>query len=766
MSRLSPRRRVRPQLPLDTRLTPANPAGFHSYNPVVKYKAAAVQLEPIFGRPDRNVRRILARIEEAARGGAKLVVLPEMANTGYCFASREEAMPYMETVPGPFTRELAAAAARFDCVIVCGLGEVDEESGLFYNTAALVGPAGYIGKYRKVHFFSADAKWAVEGDLGFPVWDTPAGRLGVEVCMDATYPEAGRLLALQGAEVICFPTNWVGSLTPDHRWVSQAFENGVYWIAADRWGTERGLQFMGGSCIVDPDGSVQAVAKSGDAVVYGEIDLDRVRERRFAAATAEDKLKDRRPSLYCEMLQAPYTWSPAFYHRLYGAPGLPEPRTSRVAVLQCPAPAGDVLSRMAAIRSLAAARDFDILVLPALIFHSEHDVHDDREEGLQDVDSLCRLAGELGCLIVSTVKEVERDTQYHTAVLVDRYGVLGTQRACHLTRTEAEWAVPGDGPFITVDTPLGRIGLVTGYDAAHFEVLRVLATRGTDLVCVSSNLTWPTARFDEELGQIWSYWRSKAWESCVGLAYAGYSEPTGPGKSGVWVPNVRDDASQERIADSSEAGVFTLPFDSGSRFIRENAASVGGNYSGTSHSWWKRQQRAARRQTAKGKRLTTAVPIAFKRSSRRGIAGAGYSLNRQGADVSLAVSQGTSTPSDTPPHFSGAVSSRVSVKVHRWPAGSSTAYWRSPNSKSFGSITIRAPCDLACSMWALTSFTRTITEWVTSPARGGCRSPCVSATITAPSPKLSCERWSSPIRTRSTNPNVFPSHSTAARTSG
>ena len=177
-----------------------------------------------------------------------------MANIGYCFASREEVSPFVQPVPGPFTRQLEEIAARHGCVIVCGMGEVDEESDLYYNTAVVVGPQGYVGKYRKTHFFSADAKWAVEGDLGFPVWDTPVGRLGVEVCMDATYPETGRLLALQGAEVICFPTNWVGSIPPDHRWISQAFENGVYWIAANRCGSERGLEFLGGSCVIGPDG--------------------------------------------------------------------------------------------------------------------------------------------------------------------------------------------------------------------------------------------------------------------------------------------------------------------------------------------------------------------------------------------------------------------------------------------------------------------------------------------------------------------------------
>ena len=307
-----------------------------TYNVPMRYVAAAIQFEPTFARPDVNVPRLVSLAEEAALGGARLVVLPEMANIGYCFASRDEVSPFVQTVPGPFTRQLEAIAARRGCVIVCGMGEVDEESDLYYNTAVVVGPQGYVGKYRKTHFFSADAKWAVEGDLGFPVWETPVGRLGVEVCMDATYPETGRLLALQGAQVICFPTNWVGSIPPDHRWISQAFENGVYWVAANRCGSERGLEFLGGSCLIGPDGSVATTASTRDEILYGEIDLDGADTRRFRAGHTENKLADRRPALYREMLQNPYTWSPAYYHSLFGAAGLPEPRSSSIAVVQWP----------------------------------------------------------------------------------------------------------------------------------------------------------------------------------------------------------------------------------------------------------------------------------------------------------------------------------------------------------------------------------------------------------------------------------------------
>jgi predicted amidohydrolase len=535
----------------------------------MQYVAAAIQFEPTFARPDLNVPRILTLIEDAAVRGARLIVLPEMANIGYCFDSREEIAPYVQPVPGPFTRQIEEVAARHGCVVVCGVGEVDEESDLYYNTAIVVGPHGYLGKYRKIHFFSADAKWAVEGDLGFPVWDTSVGRLGVEVCMDATYPEAGRLLALQGADVVCFPTNWIGNATPDHRWISQAFENGVYWVAANRFGRERGLEFPGGSSIIAPDGAVQVVASPDDEIVYAEIDLELTGSRRFQIDRPEHKLTDRRPDLYPEMLQTPYTWSPAFYHSLYGAPGLPESRSSHIAVVQVERPVSNRPATVDSIRSLLPSGPIDLVVLPELVFSSPSTLAADRGDGPQAVEPLLDLAGERSCLIAGTVVERDGERLYNTAVLVDGERILGTQRKCHLTADDLLWATPGRGPFRTIDTPIGRIGLIAGYDACFFETLRVLANQGADLVCVPSDLPWSLSHKIVGSERIWTFWQSKAWESCVALAVANYATPECPTGSGIWAPDVREDRSRECLTVTDGAEVATLSVDTHSRYLRE-----------------------------------------------------------------------------------------------------------------------------------------------------------------------------------------------------
>src|SRR5690349_9928103 len=115
------------------------------------YRVAAIQFEPLLGAKAENMARLLALVETAAGGGARLIVLPEMATTGYCWHSRDEIRPQVEPIPGPTTDAFAALAQRYDCYIVVGMPEVAPRSGIFYNSAALVGPDGLVGVYRKTH---------------------------------------------------------------------------------------------------------------------------------------------------------------------------------------------------------------------------------------------------------------------------------------------------------------------------------------------------------------------------------------------------------------------------------------------------------------------------------------------------------------------------------------------------------------------------------------------------------------------------------------
>jgi predicted amidohydrolase len=302
-----------------------------------RYRVAAIQYEPTLGEKEQNVTDLLRLVEQAAQHDARLIVLPEMATTGYCWESRAEVAPYVEPIPGPTTDRFQQLATQYDCYVAVSLAEVDPATNVYYNGMALIGPQGLIGTYRKIHSYISEPRWARDGDLGMPVWETPLGRLAGLICMDAAYFEAARIPALHNADVLLFPTNWLDEKCPSSWWMARAFENGVYFIAADRYGLERGVQFSGGSCVIDPDGVIQNYLDSGEGIVYGEVDLSRSRNKNWGSSQAEaigDRLADRHPAEYLTLVNNTYLWEPLRYHGLYEMGELPAGQLSCVGIMQ------------------------------------------------------------------------------------------------------------------------------------------------------------------------------------------------------------------------------------------------------------------------------------------------------------------------------------------------------------------------------------------------------------------------------------------------
>ncbi len=271
---------------------------------------ACIQMEPKVGQKAANVAKSLELIETAARKGAKLVVLPELANSGYVFESREEAFALAEQVPGGPTTEAWSKAARdFGLIIVAGIAE--REGNNLYNSAAIIGPEGYIGTFRKVHLWNEENLFFEPGNLGFPVFPTPIGRIGAMICYDGWFPEAHRLLALQGADLICIPTNWVPIPGQDPKreamanilCMAAAHSNSVFIAAADRVGTERGQPFLGESLIVSYTGWPVAgpASRTDEAIIYAEVNLSDARRKRNWNEYNQ-VLRDRRKDVYDEML--------------------------------------------------------------------------------------------------------------------------------------------------------------------------------------------------------------------------------------------------------------------------------------------------------------------------------------------------------------------------------------------------------------------------------------------------------------------------------
>ncbi|TAM82247.1 MAG: carbon-nitrogen hydrolase family protein [Acidobacteria bacterium] len=270
-------------------------------------KVAAVQMDVKILEKERNLARVLEHLDRAAREGAKLVVFPECALSGYCFTSREEAQPAAEPIPGPSTEKLAAAAKRLGVSIVVGM--LEHAGQHLYNVAAVITPEGIQGVYRKLHLpYLGIDRYNGLGDVPFTVFQAGQAKIGVNICYDCSFPESGRVLKLKGAQILVIPTNWpMGSDTWAHIPKVRAIENHMYVVAADRVGEERGVRFAGHSQIIDVTGV--ALVEAGEieeAILYADIEpkcADMNRVVRIAGEWEYDRIAARRPEMYGPITQ-------------------------------------------------------------------------------------------------------------------------------------------------------------------------------------------------------------------------------------------------------------------------------------------------------------------------------------------------------------------------------------------------------------------------------------------------------------------------------
>lgn len=255
------------------------------------------QFDPVFGEIAKNLETVRAKLEQAE---ADLIVLPELCCSGYQFVSQEEVQRLAEPVPdGPTTKMLVDVAKRRRMHLVAGLPE--RAGNRCYNSAVIVGPAGFLGCYRKTHLFFEETLFFAPGDTGFRVWDVGQAKLGVMICFDWYYPESARALALQGADILCHPSNLVLPNCPDSMPV-RCLENRVFAITCNRIGTEaRGakppLTYIGQSEIVGPRGTIlyRAPRDRDDLTI---LDIDPADARNKSLNRYNDLLRDRRTELY------------------------------------------------------------------------------------------------------------------------------------------------------------------------------------------------------------------------------------------------------------------------------------------------------------------------------------------------------------------------------------------------------------------------------------------------------------------------------------
>ena len=530
-----------------------------------KYKVAAVQYEPSQFKKDYNIDSLIKLCEEAAKNGAKLIVTPEMGTTGYCFLNREEISSLVESIPGPTTKKFYEIAKKFNCFIVVGLPEVDDETQLYYNSAVLIGPKGIVGKHRKSHSYIAEPKWSAPGQDHL-VFDTEIGKIGILICMDIHFIETARLIALQEADIIIHISNWLGERTPGPYWISRAFENGCYLIEGNRWGLERTVQFSGGSCVINPDGSIAAVIDKGDGLAYADIDIAWSRKRQVLNEKIFD---DRRPEMYLNLPTDPYLWNPLDFFGLYGMDPLPKGKESKASIVQMNTTNNVKQNLKEIFKHLKMAKNnsSELIVFPELALTGHLNKNKSAiSKNSSEILQLANYANENNIYICCGFAEKEKKEFYNSSILFGPEGILGIYRKIHLNNEDKKWASEGN-EWKYYDTKIGRIGLIIGYDAIFPESARCLGLYGCDLVlCPSAQKgTFTHGHKGSNIRQNypipmgadpnhWNHFRIRGGENNIYFLYANILDKNNNylGKSGIFGPDPFKFPREESLIHDNE----------------------------------------------------------------------------------------------------------------------------------------------------------------------------------------------------------------------
>jgi len=259
--------------------------------------------------PEANRAACSLAAERAAELGAQIVILPELANSGYVFHDEPEARTLAEPLHGPTTTDWLNLAGRLGIILVGGICELGDD-GRLYNSAVIIGGSSLRASYRKAHLWDTEKLVFAPGGEPPPIAEVDGLRLAVMICYDLEFPEWVRLPALAGAELLCVPANWPRLPRPGGerpmevvRAQSAAAVNRIFIAVCDRVGHERGVDWVGGSAIIDPDGWPLAGPEPGDQerILVADCDLRAAADK--AVSERNDVLADRRPELYRRLLE-------------------------------------------------------------------------------------------------------------------------------------------------------------------------------------------------------------------------------------------------------------------------------------------------------------------------------------------------------------------------------------------------------------------------------------------------------------------------------
>lgn len=452
------------------------------------FKVAAVAFDPQWGDLEGNIARIAEAANTVADSGARLLVFPEQATVGYIFDDFEMVRPYLDTIPGKTTAALEKVTSERNIYITVGIAELDPESGLGFNTVALIGPKGFIGKYRKHGLNSQDQRWVSQGNLGFPVFDTEIGRIMLLICYDDTYWQYGRLAALHNVDIIAWssasdrvmPGTPPSQATGNHSTVANVQYlskfSGAWVVAATRNGietnpiTNQKLYYNGGSSIWAPTGNKIAQAqvlppetfKPGlSGFISSEIDISQT------SPVRQRLLQQRRPELYGLLA-------------LHRSP-TDVNATTRISNPTLAAQAASDPTKPLAYDPPPAG---GLLVLPALFRSGSTTIQGTptlEVEGGPSEQFMSDLAKKGQGYVVGSYAQKKAEKTFHTVALADPSGkIIARYQATH-PAADQNWVTPGN-QFVVVPTSIGRIGLTLEEELAVSEVFGHLSAQRADII--------------------------------------------------------------------------------------------------------------------------------------------------------------------------------------------------------------------------------------------------------------------------------------------
>ncbi|MCX5515756.1 carbon-nitrogen hydrolase family protein [Kaistia algarum] len=467
-------------------------------------RAAEVKVAAVTFHPTdmaHNIPKMVAMASEAAKNGARLIVFPEMAATGYLYIDLAQEGANIDTIPGTATKALGAVAKTYGVYISFGLIERDAASGLVYNAAALVGPKGLVGKYRKNQLQPGfDNLFRSPGNLGFPVFDTEIGKIAMMICYDDSQLQSLLLPALRGADIVAYsvaalyiPKAERGS-SSDHSTIASMATlpgwMGINVVGANGSGIDDVAEFdsqfigPGGSTVWNTQGQVIASAPvtswnnpAVEGITYADIDTAAPNPQRAFW------LKHRRPELYADY---------NLFKGDFDSAANTVPAQVSALLVQYKPEQGAVEKNAAAIETLIAQQQqgYGLVVLPFNSFIGDAALTAETAKTLAEpiggksYTMAQGLAKKFRTYLMFSMPEVAGDKYYETAVLFDYDGKqVGLYRKAHLNDAEQGWATAGN-ELPVFDTDLGRIAVVLNDEARIPELADMYGLKRANMILV------------------------------------------------------------------------------------------------------------------------------------------------------------------------------------------------------------------------------------------------------------------------------------------